>query len=285
MMRELKITQSITVRDTASLNKYMTEIGKIPLLNDDDEIRLARKAKEGDTIAREKLVQTNLRFVVSVAKKYQNRGLSLGDLINEGNLGLIKAASKFDETKGFKFISFAVWWIRQSIMLAIAEQTRTIRLPLNVINAITKINRTVLLLEQELERNPTAQEVADKLHIESRRISYFQHKSRKSMSLDKVANQEIGSTLLDVIPDSHPSPDYLVDLESYRQEVGNILTVISKREGKILCLYFGLGDRMPLSLDDIALLFGLSRERIRQLKDSGLRKLRAKADRIKNRKL
>lgn len=285
MMRELKITQSITFRDTVSLSKYMTEIGKIPLLNDDDEIRLARKAKEGDTIAREKLVQTNLRFVVSVAKKYQNRGLSLGDLINEGNLGLIKAATKFDETKGFKFISFAVWWIRQSIMLAIAEQTRTIRLPLNVINAITKINRTVLLLEQELERNPTAQEVADKLHIESRRISYFQHKSSKSMSLDKVANQEIGSTLLDVIPDSHPSPDYLVDLESYRQEVENILTVVSKREGKILCLYFGLGDRMPLSLDDIALLFGLSRERIRQLKDSGLRKLRAKADRIKNRKL
>lgn len=278
-MRELKIDQSITGRDTDSVNKYLNEIGKIPLLNMEQEVLLSKKAREGDRDALNHLVITNLRFVVSVAKKYQNRGLSLGDLINEGNCGLIKACYRFDNTKGFKFISFAVWWIRQAIMLAIAEQTRTIRLPLNIINSISKINKVIATLEQQLERFPTADEIADEIHIEEERVIQHLSKAPGCRSLDSILNPDIGNTLLDVLSDIRHQPDYLLTIDSNIQETGKMLSVLSWKEQKVLNLYFGLAGTLPLSLDDIAVYFSLSRERIRQLKDGGLRKIRTRMNR------
>lgn len=275
-MRELKIDQSITGRDIASVNKYMSEIGKIPLLSIEEEVQLTRKIRAGDQLALERLVRTNLRFVVSVAKKYQNRGLSLGDLINEGNLGLIRAATRFDDTKGFKFISFAVWWIRQSIMLAIAEQTRTIRLPLNIINSITQLNKTLSEMEQQLERMPTAEELAGEIDIEERRIAGYLREAQRCVSLDKVVNPDVGSTLLDVIVNSDPAPDDVFGADATVYEIGILLKVLSKREEKILRLYYGLAGSPSFSLDDIAALFKLSKERVRQLKDKGLKKLRSR---------
>ena len=273
-MRELKIDQSITGRDIASVNKYMTEIGKIPLLTLEEEVQLTRKVRAGDELALERLVRTNLRFVVSVAKKYQHRGLSLGDLINEGNLGLIRAATRFDDTKGFKFISFAVWWIRQSIMLAIAEQTRTIRLPLNIINSITQLNKTLSGMEQRLERIPTAQEVALEINMEEQRIAGYLREAHRCVSLDKIVNPEIGSTLLDIIVNSDPAPDDVFSGDATVYEVEMLLKTLPKREEKILRLYYGLAGSPSFSLDDIAVLFKLSKERVRQLKDKGLKKLR-----------
>lgn len=275
-MRELKIDQSITGRDTDSVNKYLNEIGKIPLLNLEQEVILSKKAREGDEAALQHLVITNLRFVVSVAKKYQNRGLSLGDLINEGNFGLIKACYRFDNTKGFKFISFAVWWIRQAIMLAIAEQTRTIRLPLNIINSISKINKVIATLEQRLERFPTSDEIADEIHIGEERVIQHLSKAPKCRSLDSILNPDIGNTLLDVLSDIRHQPDYLLTIDANIDETGKMLSVLSWREQKVLNLYFGLAGSLPLSLDDIAIYFSLSRERIRQLKDGGLRKIRSR---------
>jgi RNA polymerase primary sigma factor len=273
-MRELKIDQSITGRDIASVNKYMNEIGKIPLLTIEEEVQLTRKVRAGDELALERLVRTNLRFVVSVAKKYQHRGLSLGDLINEGNLGLIRAATRFDDTKGFKFISFAVWWIRQSIMLAIAEQTRTIRLPLNIINSITQLNKTLSGMEQRLERIPTAQEVAVEVDMAEQRIAGYLREAHRCVSLDKIVNPEVGSTLLDIIVSSDPAPDDVFSGDATVYEVEMLLKALPKREAKILRLYYGLAGSPSLSLDDIAVLFKLSKERVRQLKDKGLSKLR-----------
>lgn len=275
-MRELKIDQSITGRDIASVNKYMTEIGKIPLLTIEEEIQLTRKIRAGDELALERLVRTNLRFVVSVAKKYQHRGLSLGDLINEGNLGLIRAATRFDDTKGFKFISFAVWWIRQSIMLAIAEQTRTIRLPLNIINSITQLNKTLSGMEQRLERIPTAEEVALETDTEEQRIAGYLREAHRCVSLDKIVNPEVGNTLLDIIVSSDPAPDAVFSGDATVYEVGMLLKLLSKREATILRLYYGLAGSPSFSLDDIAALFKLSKERVRQLKDKGLKKLRSR---------
>lgn len=281
-MRELIIGGSITSRDTDSLNKYLAEIGRIPLLTAEEEVQLTRRIKTGDKKALEYLVRTNLRFVVSVAKKYQHRGLSLGDLINEGNLGLIKAASRFDETKGFKFISFAVWWIRQSMMLALAEQTRVIRLPLNMINSITKLNRTISGLEQELERHPTADEIAGKLSLKEQKITKQLKSAQKCKSLDEVVNQEIGSTLLDVLVANIPETDHLVGTSSGLMEITRTLKTLSKREMKVLNLYFGLEGTDAVSLDDIAALLNLSRERIRQLKDGAVKKIRAGINGKKN---
>lgn len=273
-MRELKIDQSITGRDIASVNKYMTEIGKIPLLTIEEEVQLTRKVRAGDELALERLVRTNLRFVVSVAKKYQHRGLSLGDLINEGNLGLIRAATRFDDTKGFKFISFAVWWIRQSIMLAIAEQTRTIKLPLNIINSITQLNKTLSGMEQRLERIPTAEEIALEIDMKEQRIAGYLREAHRCVSLDKIVNPDVGSTLLDIIVSSDPAPDDVFSGDATVYEVEMLLKALPKREAKILRLYYGLAGSPSFSLDDIAVLFKLSKERVRQLKDKGLSKLR-----------
>lgn len=275
-MRELKVGLSITERDTSSVNKYLNEIGRIPLLSTEQEIIISRKIREGDHAAMEHLIRTNLRFVVSVAKKYQHRGLSLGDIINEGNWGLIKACSRYDETKGFKFISFAVWWIRQSIMLAIAEQTRTIRLPLNLINSISRINKVVSYLEQQLERYPTTYEIAEEINADEEKIIQHLSKASGCLSLNAVLNPETGSTLLDVLANSHPGPDYLLTLGTDLWETRKMLKVLSRREKTVLLLYFGLEGNEISSLDEIALSFNLSRERVRQIKDTGLRKLRMK---------
>ncbi|QNK64301.1 sigma-70 family RNA polymerase sigma factor [Pedobacter sp. PAMC26386] len=281
-MRELKIEHAITRRDIESLNIYLHEVGKIPLLTIEEEIQLTIKVRNGDQLAIDRLVRTNLRFVISVAKKYQHRGLSLGDLINEGNLGLIKAASRFDDTKGFKFISFAVWWIRQAIMLAISQQTRTIRLPLNLINSISKINGTISYLEQQLERLPTMEEIATELDIDPKSVAGYLSKFRRCMSLDEIIKPDFSNTLLEVIPACQPYTDHMLILDSDRIEASQLLKILPKREEKVLSLFFGLKGMQPLSLDDIALLFKLSRERIRQLKDGGLKKLRIKLHKEKN---
>jgi len=275
-MRELKINPSITNRDTESLNRYLGEIGKIPLLTTNEEIELTRRIKNGDELALQYLIRTNLRFVVSVAKKYQNRGLSMGDLINEGNLGLIKAASRFDDTKGFKFISFAVWWIRQSIMQAIAEQTRIVRLPMNLINSITKLNRTAAELEQRLERYPTLEEISEELEVATDKIAEYFEDAKKCRSLDAVVNEEIGSTLMDGIAVHDRGNEYLSGGFFDVHELLALMKVLSGRERQVLFYYYGLSGQKPLSLDEIAGIYQLSTERIRQIKDKGIRKLRIK---------
>lgn len=274
VMKDIKIDQTITDWDMESLHRYFAEINKIPLLTVKEEVQLTRLIKAGDQAALDLLVRTNLRFVVSVAKKYQHRGLSLGDLINEGNLGLIKAATKFDETKGFKFISFAVWWIRQSIMLAISEQTRIVRLPLNMINSITLINKAVLVLEQQLERFPTTAEIAEATSMNEYKILNHLQLARKSTSLHMILDTEVGNTLLDVLTDSYYQPDNQLNLEAKAHEVSVLLRLLTKREAEVLQLYYGLAGREALSLEDIARLFNISRERVRQLKDGGIKKIK-----------
>lgn len=273
-MRELKLNNSITKRDTDSLNRYLAEIGKIPLLSIAEEVMLTKRIKEGDDTALQYLVRTNLRFVVSVAKNYQNRGLSLGDLVNEGNLGLIKAAKRFDHTKGFKFISFAVWWIRQAIMLALAEQTRIIRLPLNLINSITKLNRIMAEMEQQLERVPTAEEVAVEINSKQDRVTDHLKSAKKCKSLDAIINQEIGSTLLDVLASKDPGADHLIFANMDIADMSKMMSVLSNREKKVIFLYFGLGGADPVPLNEIGKNLGLSKERTRQLKDLGINKMR-----------
>lgn len=273
-MRDLKLFLSITNRDSESTSKYLSEIGKIPLLSIDEEVRLTKRVKAGDQAALDLLIKTNLKFVVSVAKNYQNRGLGLGDLINEGNLGLIKAANRFDDTKGFRFISFAVWWIRQSIMFAIAQQTRMIRLPLNLINSISLINKTISVLEQRLERVPTQYEVASELSISDQLAGDYLTTARKCASLDAVHNHEIQSTLLDVLIDKHPAPDHQFNVSGFSYEARCLLKGLSKQEMKVLHLYFGLAGSKSFSLYDIGQELHLSKERIRQIKDSGIKKIR-----------
>lgn len=262
-------------RANQSLDRYLQEIGEVPLLTPEEEIELARRIKKDDQRALEKLTQANLRFVVSVAKQYQNQGLTLGDLINEGNLGLIKAAKRFDETRGFKFISYAVWWIRQSILQALAEQSRVVRLPLNRVGALNKIGKAFSNLEQEFEREPSANEIADELEMTPYEVSDTLKISGKHLSLDAPFNQGDDNRLLDVIQDDQQAPpdDMLLD-ESLRIEVNRALQTLSDREAEVIRLYFGLDREHPLTLEEIGERFSLTRERVRQIKEKAIRRLR-----------
>ncbi len=273
-MRQLKITQSITNRESQSLDKYLHEIGKVDLITAEEEVILAQKIREGDQAALERLTKTNLRFVVSVAKQYQNQGLSLPDLINEGNLGLIKAAEKFDETRGFKFISYAVWWIRQSILQAIAEQSRIVRLPLNQVGSLSKISKAFSKLEQEYEREPSPEELADMLETTVDKISDTLSNSGRHVSMDAPFVQGEENTLLDVLENKDPETDSSLINESLSEEIKRSLSTLTDREREIVVLFFGLSTSQPLSLEEIGEKFNLTRERVRQIKDKALQRLR-----------
>lgn len=274
-MRQLKITKQITNREHQSLDKYLTEIGKVDLITSDQEVELARRIREGDARALEKLALANLRFVVSVAKQYQNNGMSLGDLINEGNVGLIKAASRFDETRGFKFISYAVWWIRQSIMQALAEQSRIVRLPLNRVSSVSRINRTFSELEQKYQREPTTEELAKVLDVTPEEIANNLRVSGRQVSLDAPLVQGEDSSLSDVLADdSSIRPDDELMRDSLRREVDLALATLTAREADVISLYFGLQGRQALTLDEIGEKFNLTRERVRQIKEKSTRRLR-----------
>ena len=271
----MRISKDSANRANQSLDKYLQEIGEVPLLTPEEEIALARKIKKGDQIALEKLTKANLRFVVSVAKQYQNQGLSLGDLINEGNLGLIKAAKRFDETRGFKFISYAVWWIRQSILQALAEQSRVVRLPLNRVGALNKIGKALSNLEQEFEREPSANEIAEELDMTAFEVSDTLKISGRHLSMDAPFNQNDDNRLLDVIQnDQQPAPDNELMNESLKIEVERSLATLTKREAEVVRLYFGLGREHPLTLEEIGEKFNLTRERVRQIKEKAIRRLR-----------
>ncbi|MEO7176394.1 MAG: sigma-70 family RNA polymerase sigma factor [Saprospiraceae bacterium] len=276
-MRQLKITKSITNRESQSLEKYLQEIGKVDLLTPEEEVDLAQRIKQGDQEALERLTKANLRFVVSVAKQYQNQGLSLSDLINEGNLGLIKAAQRFDETRGFKFISYAVWWIRQSILQALAEQSRIVRLPLNKVGSLNKINRAFSELEQEFEREPTADELADLLEIPSEEVETTLGVAARHVSMDAPFVEGEDNSLLDVLENSStPSTDdSLAYVDSLRKEIERSLSTLTDRQCDVIKLYFGIGVEHPMSLEDIGEKFGLTRERVRQIKDKAINKLRS----------
>jgi len=275
-MRQLKITKSITNRESQSLEKYLQEIGKVDLLTPEEEVDLAKRIKEGDKESLEKLTKANLRFVVSVAKQYQNQGLSLSDLINEGNLGLIKAAQRFDETRGFKFISYAVWWIRQSILQALAEQSRIVRLPLNKVGSLNKINRAFASLEQEFEREPTTEEIADLLDISVEEIETTLSVASRHVSMDAPFVDGEDNSLLDVLENSNtPDTDlHLEYSESLGREIERSLGTLTARQKSVLKLYFGIGLEHPVSLEDIGDMFDLTRERVRQIKDKAIAKLR-----------
>ncbi len=278
----MKITKQFTNRENQSLDKYLQEIGKVDLLTPDEEIELAIRIRKNDHLALEKLVKANLRFVVSVAKQYQNQGLSLGDLINEGNLGLIKAARRFDETRGFKFISYAVWWIRQSIMQSLAEQSRIVRLPLNRVGALNKIGKAYSNLEQEYEREPSANELAQELDMDVNEISDTLKISGRAVSMDAPFAQGEENRLLDILEnDEQPSPDQSLMTESLRCEIGRALSTLSEREGEVIKLYFGLNKEHSLTLEEIGEKFNLTRERVRQIKEKAIRRLRH-ASRSKN---
>jgi RNA polymerase primary sigma factor len=276
-MRQLKITKQVTNRETQSLDKYLTEIGRVELITADEEVELARKIKLGDMSALEKLTKANLRFVVSVAKQYQNQGLTLGDLINEGNLGLIKAAQRFDETRGFKFISYAVWWIRQAILQALAEQARIVRLPLNKIGSINKINKTFAKLEQEHEREPSIEEMSVVLKLSENDIKDTMRSSGKHISMDAPLSNsdDSGGNLLDLLEDEDtPNPDASLINESLRKEIERVLCTLAPREADIIRLYFGLENGKPLTLEEIGDRMDLTRERVRQIKEKALRRLK-----------
>jgi RNA polymerase primary sigma factor len=271
----LKISKQFTNRDSHSLDKYLQEIGKVELLTPDQEIDFSIRIKKGDQVALEKLVKANLRFVVSVAKQYQNQGLSLGDLINEGNLGLIKAAKRFDETRGFKFISYAVWWIRQSILQALAEQSRIVRLPLNRVGALNKIGRAYNNLEQEYEREPTATEIAKELEMDLDEVSETLKMSSRHVSMDAPFTQGDENSLLDVLEsDENPLPDTSLMSASLRSEIERALSTLTEREAEVIKLYFGFDDENSLTLEEIGEQFHLTRERVRQIKEKAIRRLR-----------
>lgn len=273
-MRQLKITKSITNRESASLDKYLQEIGKEELITVEEEVELAQQIKKGDAKALEKLTKANLRFVVSVAKQYQNQGLSLPDLINEGNLGLIKAAEKFDETRGFKFISYAVWWIRQSILQALAEQSRIVRLPLNQVGSLNKINKAYSRFEQEHERKPSAEELAVELEIPAEKISDTLRVSGRHISVDAPFVDGEANSLLDVlINDDSPDADNMLMNESLSKEIDRALSTLTERERDIIKLFFGIGCQ-EMTLEEIGDKFGLTRERVRQIKEKAIRRLR-----------
>ena len=271
----MKIQKQFTYRESQSLDKYLQEIGKVELLTAEEEIELAIKIKEGDKKALEKLTKANLRFVVSVAKQYQNQGLSLGDLINEGNLGLIKAGKRFDETRGFKFISYAVWWIRQSILQALAEQSRIVRLPLNRVGALSKIGRAYSNLEQEFEREPNADELADELEMDVKEVTDTLKISSKHVSVDAPFAQGEENRLLDVMKnDEQPSPDNMLLSESLKTEIARALSSLPEREAEVLRLYYGIETDHAMTLEEIGEKFNLTRERVRQIKEKAIRRLR-----------
>jgi RNA polymerase primary sigma factor len=275
-MRELKITQLITNRTSDNLDKYLNDVSRIGLIPMDEEVVLAIKIKNGDKAALDKLVKTNLRFVVSVAKKYQNQGLSLSDLICEGNLGLIKAAERFDHTKGFKFISFAVWWIRQSIMFALAEQRRLVRLPGNQIVGINKVNKAKELLEQKLERVPTITEIAFEANVTVDKVTDYLYSAPHAVSLDMLTNEETGFTLLDSLPDEGaPYTDHQMMRQSLSYDLQRMMNILSPREKRILCMFYGLEGHNTLTLEDIATSVRLSKERVGQIKNDAIRRLRS----------
>jgi RNA polymerase primary sigma factor len=274
-MRQLKITKQVTNRDTLSLDKYLHEIGKVELLSADKEVELAKRIKKGDREALETLIKANLRFVVSVSKQYQNQGLSLPDLINEGNLGLIKAAERFDETRGFKFISYAVWWIRQSILQALAEQARIVRLPLNKIGSINKINKAFSKLEQEFQREPTVEEIAEIMEMRTDLVEDSMNSSSVHVSMDAPLREEEANNMYDVMMnEDSPDPDESLINNSLRQEIERSLATLGDREAEILRYYFGLNGYQQHTLEEIGDEFGLTRERVRQIKEKAIKKLK-----------
>lgn len=274
-MRQLKITKQVTNRETASLDKYLQEIGKVELITADEEVELAQRIRQGDKVALEKLTKANLRFVVSVSKQYQNQGLSLPDLINEGNLGLIKAARRFDETRGFKFISYAVWWIRQSILQALAEQSRIVRLPLNKIGSINKINKTYAKLEQEFEREPNAKEIAEVLDITEAEVKESMKNAGRHVSMDAPLVQDEDNNMYDVLKsDEVVTPETQLLYESLRKEIDRAISTLTQREADVVRLYFGLNGSHPMTLEEIGEKFDLTRERVRQIKEKAIRRLK-----------
>jgi len=274
-MRQLKIVKQITNRENQSLDKYLSEIAKVELITAEQEVELAKRIREGDQIALEKLAKANLRFVVSVAKQYQNNGMSLGDLINEGNVGLIKAASRFDETRGFKFISYAVWWIRQSIMQALAEQSRIVRLPLNRVGSLNKISRAFSELEQKYEREPSTEELAKVLDMSPEEIENNQRISGRSISMNAPFVQGEENSLLDVLEnDSEETPDQGLMNSSLQKEIARSLSTLTERESEVIASYFGLNGSQSMTLEEIGDKFQLTRERVRQIKEKATRKLR-----------
>ena len=275
-MRQLKITKSITNRESQSLEKYLQEIGKVELISPEEEVRLATLIKQGDQAALDRLTKANLRFVVSVAKQYQNQGLSLPDLINEGNLGLIKAAQRFDETRGFKFISYAVWWIRQSILQSLAEQARIVRLPLNKVGLTNRIQKAYSQLEQEFEREPSAEELAEVLDMDIEEITSSLGINARHVSMDTPLSEGEEGTLLDVLENTNAEKtDQLLDhTQSLKTEIDRSLGTLTERQKEVICYFFGIGVDHPLSLEDIGDKFNLTRERVRQIKDKAITKLK-----------
>ena len=274
-MRQLKITKQVTNRETPSLDKYLQEIAKVDLITPEEEVELAQRIKAGDKVALEKMTQANLRFVVSVSKQYQNQGLSLPDLINEGNLGLIKAAQRFDETRGFKFISYAVWWIRQSILQALAEQSRIVRLPLNKIGSINKINKAYAKLEQKYERPPTPEEISDLTELSLTEVRESLKNTGRHVSMDNPLVEGEDSTMYDVLKsDESPSPDEELMLDSLRREIRRALDTLTPREADVLSSYFGLSGGHAMTLEEIGEKFDLTRERVRQIKEKAVRRLK-----------
>ncbi len=275
-MRQLKITKSITNRESQSLEKYLQEIGKVDLISPEEEVKLAVKIRLGDQKALDRLTKANLRFVVSVAKQYQNQGLTLPDLINEGNLGLIKAAQRFDETRGFKFISYAVWWIRQSILQALAEQSRIVRLPLNKVGLTNRISKAYQQLEQEFEREPTAEELSELLEISTEEISAALNMATRHISMDSPLSDGEDNTLMDVLvnPNATRTDEKLEHYESLQLEIERSLKTLTERQKDVLCYFYGIGVDHPLSLEDIGERYSLTRERVRQIKDKAINKLR-----------
>ena len=281
-MRQLKITNKITNRESVALDKYLNDIGKIDMLTAEEEAEMARRIKQGDQEALDRLTQANLRFVVSVAKQYQNHGLSLSDLINEGNVGLMKAAKRFDETKGFKFISYAVWWIRQSILQAIVEYSRIVRLPLNKVGSYNKVNEAYLSFVQENEREPTNQELAEILEIAPKDVRTMLQGNIRHVSFDApISGDDGSSTMLDILPDDDSAPDIRLMEESLKVEVKEGLSILSPREIEVLNSYYGLNGKQSLTLEEIGELYGLTRERVRQIKERALRRLRKSFNRNK----
>ena len=276
-MRQLKITKSITNRESQSLEKYLQEIGKVELISPEEEVKLAVRIKQGDQKALDKLTKANLRFVVSVAKQYQNQGLSLPDLINEGNLGLIKAAQRFDETRGFKFISYAVWWIRQSILQALAEQSRIVRLPLNKVGLTNRIQKAYSHLEQEFEREPSAEELAELLELDIDEVSSTLGIAARHVSMDTPLSEGEDNTLIDVLvnPNAELANSNIEHKESLKMEIDRSLKTLTERQKEVICFFFGIGVDHPMSLEDIGEKFNLTRERVRQIKDKAITKLRS----------
>jgi RNA polymerase primary sigma factor len=276
-MRQLKITKSITNRESQSLEKYLQEIGKVELITPEEEVRLATLIKQGCQKSLDRLTKANLRFVVSVAKQYQNQGLSLPDLINEGNVGLIKAAQRFDETRGFKFISYAVWWIRQSILQSLAEQSRIVRLPLNKVGLTNRIHKAFSLLEQQFEREPTAEELAEVLDMEVEEVSATLGINGRHVSMDSPLSEGEENTLVDVLENANAdkTDGILVHNESLKIEIDRSLKTLTERQKEVICFFFGIGVDHPMSLEDIGSMFSLTRERVRQIKDKAITKLKA----------